>query len=283
MLWFILTQHMGLRGRQEHEMADIDDFQLGVDENAVEYAQFNDLKPTKTRQGGLRMKRRAQLPKMFATNDTRCPVAVFKSYLSRRPADLKNSGPLYLAIIHKPLTETWYKNQKMGGNRIVEIMERIVSGTSVASGGKRFTNRSARKTLVKKLDDADVPRAQIVSVNGHQNEKSLDDYVDSFTVKRSKQLSNIISGAGNDHDHVNRPTSSESHPLQELNTLPSLSAQAPSAPPRTHYPVLNLGNLAQNMENSTINITVNLPMPHVEESSKTVVKRRRVLLFYDSD
>jgi hypothetical protein len=93
-VWFTLTQHMGLRGRQEHALADIDDFVFGKDENDVEYVQFNDLKPTKTRQGGLRMKRRGQLPKMFATNDSTCPVAIFKAYLSHRPADLKNSGPL---------------------------------------------------------------------------------------------------------------------------------------------------------------------------------------------
>ena len=55
----------GLRGRQEHALADIDDFIFGKDENDVGYVQFNDLKPTKTRQGGLRMKRRGQLPVNF--------------------------------------------------------------------------------------------------------------------------------------------------------------------------------------------------------------------------
>ena len=71
-VWFTLTQHEGLAGRQEHALADTDD--LGKDENYVEYIQFNDLKPTKTRQGGLRRKRRAQRPKIFATNDSTCPL-----------------------------------------------------------------------------------------------------------------------------------------------------------------------------------------------------------------
>jgi hypothetical protein len=44
------------------------------------------------------------------------------------------------------------------------------------------------------MDDAYIPRAQIVSVTGHRNEKSLDDYIDSFSTVCSKQLSNIISG-----------------------------------------------------------------------------------------
>ena len=44
------------------------------------------------------------------------------------------------------------------------------------------------------MDDAYIPRAQIVSVTGHRNDKSLDDYIDSFSTVCSKQLSNIISG-----------------------------------------------------------------------------------------
>ena len=141
------------------------------------------------------MKRRGQLPNMFATNDSTCPVAIFRSYLSHRPAKLKMSGPLYLAVKSKPKTKVWYKAQKMGTNRIGEIMKRIVRGTAVEQTGKHLTNHCARKTVVKKVDDTNIPRAQIVSVTGHRNEKSLDDYVDSFSTERSKQLSNIISGS----------------------------------------------------------------------------------------
>ena len=108
------------------------------------------------------MKRRSQLPKMFATNDSKCPVSVLKAYLSHRPATMKNSGPLYFAVIPKPKTDIWHKAQKMGINRIGDMMTRIVRGSEVELTGKRLTNpHSARKTLVKKLDDAGVPRAQI--------------------------------------------------------------------------------------------------------------------------
>ncbi|CAB4013967.1 Hypothetical predicted protein [Paramuricea clavata] len=95
------------------------------------------------------MKRRSQLPKMFATNDSTFPVAIFKAYLSHRPADLKNSGPFYLAVNHKPKTDVWYKMQKIGAKRIGENMKRIVRGTPVELAGKRLTNHSPRKTVVK--------------------------------------------------------------------------------------------------------------------------------------
>ena len=74
---------------------------------------------------------------------------------------MKNSGPLYFAVIPKPKTDIWHKAQKMGINRIGDMMTRIVRGSEVELTGKRLTNHSARKTLVKKLDDAGVPRAQI--------------------------------------------------------------------------------------------------------------------------
>ena len=238
------------------------------------------------------MKRRGQLPKMFATYDSTCPVAIFRSYLSHRPEKLKMSGPLYLAVKYKPQTKVWYKAQTMGTNRLGEIMKRIVRGTAVEQTGKRLTNHSARKTVVKKLDDANIPRAQIVSVTGHRNEKSLDDYVDSFSTEGSKQLSNIISGS----ETVS--TLSGSHKVGPLqirdgnNSLPSTSA-LPNAVLQQQFPVPNLANLAQNMENSTINGTVNnnIQMPpsyfdnrESEQScSSAAAKRRRVLPFYDSD
>ena len=178
----------------------------------------------------------------------------------------------------------------MGANRIGEIMKRIVRGTPVEFVGKRLTNHSARKTVVKKLDDANVPRAQIVSVTGHRNEKSLDDYVDSFSTVRSKQLSNIISGR---ETVTGVGDASKVGPLQirDRNTSNVPRTSTPlMADQQRQFPVLNLANLAQNMENSTINITVNTNMhmsqpdiKNAESKPSTVAKRRRVLPFYDSD
>ena len=46
----------------------------------------------------------AEIPKMFVTGESHCPVALFKSYLSKRPEGLKLSAPFYLACIEKPTT-----------------------------------------------------------------------------------------------------------------------------------------------------------------------------------
>ena len=87
---------------------NVEDFTLNNDDNGNEFVTFAE-SPTKTRQGGLRVQSRSVLPKMFATGESRYPVAVFKSYLSKRPEDLKFSGPFYLACIDNPTTDVWYK------------------------------------------------------------------------------------------------------------------------------------------------------------------------------
>jgi len=220
-VWFFLMQYLGFRGRQEHKIAEIEDFEFGVDENNAEYVEYNDCKPTKTRPGAVRAKRRSQRPRMYATNTDRCPVAIFKTYLARRPKELREKGPLYLSTISTPTSEVWYKRQKMGVNRIGEMMKRIIAGTSI-EGEKRLTNHSGRKTLIKKLDDASVPRNKI-TVIGHRNEKSLDDYVDSMNHKQSRKLSNIISGEAVALDGCSKQPSPSSSSVRLLLCDPLIS------------------------------------------------------------
>ena len=96
-LWYLLTLHFGVRCcQQHHEM-----FILNKDgDQGTEYITF-EKNPTKTRQGGLRKKRRAIEPKMLPTSGPRCPVSFFKTFLARRPEEMRRNGPFYLAIIEK--------------------------------------------------------------------------------------------------------------------------------------------------------------------------------------
>jgi hypothetical protein len=104
-MWWLLTQHFGLRGQQEHHTMAVEDFEFGEDDNGIAYVSFKD-NPTKTHQGGLHITKRQQLPKMFATGEKRCPVSLFKEYLSRRPVFLRTNGPFYLP----PLSKTTRNN-----------------------------------------------------------------------------------------------------------------------------------------------------------------------------
>ena len=77
-MWWLLTEHFGLRGRQEHHQMKVEDFTLQRDDDGNVFLTFAE-GPTKTRQGRLRAKTRLVTPKMFATgNEQRCPVMLFK-------------------------------------------------------------------------------------------------------------------------------------------------------------------------------------------------------------
>ena len=75
--------------------------------------------PTKTRQHGLHPNPRMTNPKMFAIGGDRCPVEIFDFFVSKRPADMKNSGRFYLyPKMHCTTTENWFKVSPVGKNKI---------------------------------------------------------------------------------------------------------------------------------------------------------------------
>ena len=192
-MWWLLTQQFGLRGRQEHHGMRLEDFRIMKGDDGLEFVEFAE-GPTKTRPGGLNAKPRQFQPKMFQTSGERCPVALFRQYINRRPRNLRASGPFYLSIKYNsgPGDETWYKVQPMGENKINSMMKNIISLTTPQSSEKRFTNHSARKTLVRKMKKANLERSSIAKVTGHGNIQSLDDY-DEADEDEQRQLSWAIS------------------------------------------------------------------------------------------
>ena len=73
----------------------------------------------------------------------------------------------------------------MGENKINSMMKNIISQTSLQSSEKRFTNHSARKTLVSKMKKANLERSSIAKVTGHRNIQSLDDYDEANAVLKT--------------------------------------------------------------------------------------------------
>ena len=122
-MWRLFTMHFGLRSR---------DFVLKKHNDDRQYITFSE-NTTKTRQGGLRKKERLITPKMFATGVTRCPVALFMQYVSRRPETLRENGPFYLAIIARPITDVWYKVSRLGINYSVLSLSRTRKGPRICS------------------------------------------------------------------------------------------------------------------------------------------------------
>ena len=169
----------------------VEDFSLNKDDQGTEYVTFEE-NPTKTQQGGLRKKRRGIQPKMFATGDPRCPVQFFKTYLAHRPEEMRNSGPFYLSIFEKPKSDVWYKKQRMGVNKIDSFMKNMAWEAELDVEGRKLTNHSVGKTVVKKLKASNQRRSAIIGVTSHTRERSLENYEQGHEAEQ-RQISSIIS------------------------------------------------------------------------------------------
>ena len=84
--------------------------------------------PTKTRQGGLKKRRRPAIQKLIRTEEPHCPITYFEKVLSKRPSEIKFGGPLYLTSL--------CSEQEIGAKRkfgsLVSLWESTLSTTSRA-------------------------------------------------------------------------------------------------------------------------------------------------------
>ena len=80
------------------------------------------------------------------------------------------SGPVYLQPIVNPLTNICYKKTPMGINSINSMMKDLISNSPLQNSEKHLANHSARKTLVKKLKQQQVPKSKIISISRHDRE-----------------------------------------------------------------------------------------------------------------
>ena len=64
---------------------------------------------------------------MFVVGGERCPVAIFKQFVSRQPQKLKTTGPFYLFIKtnRRPDDNVWFKVQPMAENKINDMIRAL--------------------------------------------------------------------------------------------------------------------------------------------------------------
>jgi len=198
-LWFLLSQSFGLRGRQEHHTLRIEHFNFLKADNGTEYISFVE-EVTKTRQGSLHKKPRLVQPKMFANGNERCPVLLFRKFISKRPPSLKITGLFYLTPICNPTNENvWYKTVPLGIHSVV--------GKSTLSAKRQLTNHSARKTIVKKLKAAGFEKSEIIDVTGHSSTHGLNSYHEGDEVQQ-QSIFNAISNVNDNNQQAPRVSDS---------------------------------------------------------------------------
>lgn len=244
-----LTEQLGLRGRQEHHDAYVEDFVVRNHEDGSVSVEFEE-NPTKTRSGGLSIKRRTSKQIMWSTDGgEKDPVRLFKLWLSKRPLGMKDNGPLYLGIINRPKTsDVWYMKIRMGENTIGKIVKTMAGSLK---SDKKLTNHSMRKTLVSKLKKAGHPRHIIKEITGHARESSLDDYDEVDELQR-REISHAISGY--QAPNSSKSTEPQRMPLQpvqnisqiapNVSTMQNCSTMSSFPYQGQFYPNFNVGSTA---------------------------------------
>ena len=147
---------LGVERLPGHTTMMLEDFVIKTSPRGVQYIAFDE-NPTKTRNGGLKGKKRKTKPKMFATGGERCPVCLFRLYVSKRPPQLRTHGRFYLTPIKDKsylFRNDCYINEPMGKNKVLKIKKNMITDTEVVKSTKNISNHSARKTLVRKLKSA---------------------------------------------------------------------------------------------------------------------------------
>ena len=124
----------------------------------------------------------------------RDPVTVYKIYSEKRPEAMnKPDAPYYLGINYTKSPSSkkmWFKSSAMGKNKLNSLMKTMAEKGGLAS--KRLTNHSARKRMIQKLNDSDIPPTHIMQLSGHKNVQSINNY-SHITQQQQKNMSRILS------------------------------------------------------------------------------------------
>ncbi len=204
-LWYNNCLHFGLRGGKEQRDLKWGDVLLKKDTEGEEYLEYNTERQTKTRTGENAMNRRSVKPRMYENLSAvpeRNPVFLYKLYKAKRPESyMDNNAPFYLGVNHSNASKAdlptlkWFKPQPMGVNKLNSLMKDCAQLAGIGKD-KRITNHSARKTLVQKLQDNNIPPTQIVQITGHKNLQSVNNY-SSLREQQQQDISSILSSVPN--------------------------------------------------------------------------------------
>ena len=83
-------------------------------------------------------------------------------------------------------------------------MKNMVKKTTLGFSGKKLTNHSARRTVIKKLKKARVQNSDIIGITGHSTEAGLDPY-DSGDEVQQKEYSHVIDNVSSSSSCVIKP------------------------------------------------------------------------------
>ena len=206
-----------MRGGKEHRDLCWGDVQLTEDENGCQYLDYTE-RQTKTRTGENPRDVRPIKPGMYENpNKDRCPVQLYKEFAERRPTDCNTAeSPFYIALNNvKERNET--KHRRGLRKQLLDRTNYTGWWQTDLTNKENITNHSARKTMIQKLNDNDVPPNHIMQISGHKNVQSINN-CSSLNSRQLQTISTIIST-----ESQSREISVQQMPRSELVAGPSYS------------------------------------------------------------
>ena len=245
------------------------DVKLKTSADGAEFLEHTE-RQTKTRTGAEPTDICPVKPKMFSVpGSERDPVEAYRIYASKRSQQIRSdNSPFYLTINHTKLANSskpWFKTAPMGSNKLNSLMKSMAekAGLNV----ENLTNHNARKRMIQKLNDQEVPPTHIMQISGHKNVQSINNY-SSISEKQQHNISNILSAS---------TSASGSLAIQETEEV-SLSSGNQQSPQQA----LSLFPGA-NIQGGTFNIFINTVSQQSPNLSLHSAKRRHYMIESDSD
>eukprot|EP00117_Sycon_ciliatum_P020217 scpid71501/ scgid18074/ len=168
-VWFYMTYHFALRGREIQRQVKKTDLVLKKDDNGDEYFLLNVDLTSKNHPGGIADRHDPPTAGRIQDGDQ---VFSVKYLLSRL-------HPQQEALFQKPKPnlrkgeQIWFENIPLGKNSLAQIMPKL---SKVCGLSKTYTNHSVRATTVHRLSAAGATDRHIMQVTGHRNAMSLASY-----------------------------------------------------------------------------------------------------------
>ena len=193
-LVWVLGVNFALRAGQEHRNLRLRNSQLSLqyDELGREFLQYTE-DISKTNNGGLshlRIKRKVVRAYKNLTNVERCPVELYKKYLSHVPNEVSDNA-FYLRALPKPNGEIWYYKKAAGRETLGNVVKKIMKK---AQFDGHYTNHSLRRSCATLLYDGGVPEQLIQETTGHRSSDGVRAYkCTSSALKR--EASEILQGS----------------------------------------------------------------------------------------
>ena len=173
-VWWKITDHFGLRARDESRKLKYGDLKLKKDTDGRNFLEWDKERGTKTRTGEKTYShQRAFNPRAYETGGERCVVHLYKLFQQHRPEESKTTdSPFFLAMIpdDKIKSNFWYFNRPLGVNTIGKFMSNagnLLSNDTNTSRSK-ISNHSARKTAISTLLNKEVHPIHVSQLSGHR-------------------------------------------------------------------------------------------------------------------